>query len=229
MEWGPLNGAPEEIPYLLSRLDEYGGPTSYPNYSVGWAVRRIDPGHLVHPDGPRRRQHGRHRRALAQGHRRQGEIRRQYASVIDVVPTILEAVGIPEPKIVNGAEQTPMAGVSAWRTPSTTPTHRNGTRPSTTRSPATAASTTTAGWPRSSTAAPWEPAPRGVGFDQDRWELYHMAEDFGLAHDLADQHPEKLEEMKALFHAGGHQVRRLPARRPRLRAAQPRRGRAAPT
>ena len=112
VEWGPLNNAPEDIPYLLSRLDEYGGPASYPNYSVGWAVAGATPatwciqmahgggnmaGMVVHwPDRIKTK----------------GEIRRQYHHVIDVVPTILEAVGVVEPRIVNGAEQTPMAGVS---------------------------------------------------------------------------------------------------------------------
>ena len=47
--------------------------------------------------------------------------------------------------------------------------------------------------------APWEPTPRHDSFDDDEWELYHMAEDFGLAKDLAAQLPEKVEEMKRLF------------------------------
>ena len=35
-----------------------------------------------------------------------------------------------------------------------------------------------------------------------------MAEDFGLANDLAAQLPEKLEEMQALFHPGGDEEQR---------------------
>ena len=42
-EWSALNGAPEDIPYLLSRLDEYGGPNSYPNYSIAWAMAGATP------------------------------------------------------------------------------------------------------------------------------------------------------------------------------------------
>jgi arylsulfatase A-like enzyme len=42
-EWSNLNSAPEDIPYLLSRLDEYGGPNSYPNYAVGWAMAGSTP------------------------------------------------------------------------------------------------------------------------------------------------------------------------------------------
>ena len=94
---GPsLNDAPEDVPYLLSRLDEYGGPNSYPNYAVGWAMAGATPatwaitmahgggnnaGMVVH---------------WPKGIKAKGEIRRQYTSVIDVVPTILEAVGIPD-------------------------------------------------------------------------------------------------------------------------------------
>ena len=112
VEWGPLNNAPEDIPYLLSRLDEYGGPASYPNYSVGWAVAGATPatwciqmahgggnmaGMVVHwPD--RIKIQGRDPPPVPPRHRRR--------------PTILEAVGVVEPRIVNGAEQTPMAGVS---------------------------------------------------------------------------------------------------------------------
>ena len=122
------------------------------------------------------------------------------ASVIDIVPTILEAVGMPEPKVVKGAEQTPMAGVSmaysfddgdAPERHTTQYNEVSGNR-----------SIYHDGWLAAVVhRAPWEPAPRVGELRQDRWELYHMAEDFGLAHDLADQYPEKLEEMKALFHA----------------------------
>ena len=41
-----------------------------------------------------------------------GGIRRQFHHLIDVVPTILESVGVPEPTRVNGVDQKPMEGVS---------------------------------------------------------------------------------------------------------------------
>jgi len=112
MEWSPLNDVPEDIPYLLSRLDEYGGPKSYPNYSVGWAVAGSTPatwcifmshasgniaGAVVH---------------RPQGIKAKGEKRQQYTHLIDIAPTSLEAAGFPEPKAVNGAERIPMAGTS---------------------------------------------------------------------------------------------------------------------
>ena len=77
-----------------------------------------------------------------------GGIRTQFHHVIDVVPTILEAIGIPQPTMVNGIAQRPMTA-SAWPTPGTrpTPTPPRRARPSISRSSATAPSTTTAGWP----------------------------------------------------------------------------------
>ena len=41
-----------------------------------------------------------------------GEVRSQWHHVIDVAPTILEAAGLPQPRVVNGTPQTPIEGVS---------------------------------------------------------------------------------------------------------------------
>ena len=77
-----------------------------------------------------------------------GGIRHQFHHVIDVVPTILEAAGIRQPKVVDGIEQSPIEGVSMgtrWTRP--TRRRRRRTRPSTSRCSATTRSTTTAGSP----------------------------------------------------------------------------------
>jgi arylsulfatase A-like enzyme len=50
--------------------------------------------------------------SLAEGHQGKNEIRTQFGHVIDVAPTILEAIGLPEPKVVNGTPQIPMEGTS---------------------------------------------------------------------------------------------------------------------
>ena len=91
-EWSNLNDAPEDIPYLKTRMVEYGGPNSYPNYSVAWAMAGSTPatwcinacqgggqnqGMVIRWPG---------------GIKSKGEIRRQYTHLIDVGPTILEAV-----------------------------------------------------------------------------------------------------------------------------------------
>ena len=195
----PLNGAPEDIPYLLSRLDEYGGEKSYPNYSVGWACAGATPAtwciQMAHGGGNMAGMVVHWPKGIAA----KGELRRQYASLIDIVPTILEAVGVPEPKVVNGHEQTPMAGVSmrycVRRRP--TPTGRHITQYN---ECAGNRSIYHDGWLAAVVhRAPWEHTPRVDDFAKDRWELYHMDEDFGLANDLAAQHPDKVKEMQDLF------------------------------
>ena len=89
-EWSNLNSAPEDIPYLLSRLDEYGGPNSYPNYAVvGYG--RVYSRNLRHQCLPRRWTESGHGDLVAQGFKSKGEVRKQYTHLIDVGPTILEA------------------------------------------------------------------------------------------------------------------------------------------
>ncbi|MET4029620.1 arylsulfatase A-like enzyme [Bradyrhizobium sp. JR7.2] len=198
-EWSNLNDTPEDIPYLKTRMDEYGGPNSYPNYSVAWAMAGSTPatwcinacqgggqnqGMVIRWPG---------------GIKSKGEIRRQYTHLIDVGPTILEAVGIPEPKIVNGVEQIPMAGTSmiySFDDAAAKDRHTvqynecSGNR-----------SIYKDGWMACVMhRAPWESSPRVDDYAKDKWELYNVAVDFGQATDLAAQNPAKLKELQDLFH-----------------------------
>jgi hypothetical protein len=133
------------------------------------------------------------------GIKAKGEKRRQYHHLIDIVPTVLDAVGIPEPKIVNGVEQIKLPGVSmrysfddanAKDRHITQYTEVHGNR-----------SIYHDGWLAATIHfALWEPQLRTNDFSKDKWELYNLREDFGQANDLAAKEPKKLEEMKALFH-----------------------------
>jgi len=198
-EWSNLNSAPEDIPYLLSRLDEYGGPSSYPNYAVGWAMAGSTPATwcINACQGG-----GKNQGMLIRWPKRinaKGEIRRQYTHLIDIGPTILEAVGIPEPKMVNGVEQIPMAGVTmsylfdnanAQDRHITQYNECSGNR-----------SIYHDGWMACVMhRAPWEDHPRVDDYAKDKWELYHVARDFGQATDLAAQNPGKLKQLQDLFH-----------------------------
>jgi N-sulphoglucosamine sulphohydrolase, C-terminal len=132
------------------------------------------------------------------GIKAKNEVRSQFHHVIDIAPTVLEAAGLPEPKSVNGVAQRPIEGVSMVYS-------FNDAR-------AKDRHTTQYfeifcnraiyhdGWVAATVhKVPWEPAPRVDSFDKDRWELYHVDEDFSQANDLAAKHPEKLKELKALF------------------------------
>ena len=114
-EMAALNGmAGLETPeFLVSKIDDFGGPEAYNHYAVGWAHAMDTPyqwtkqvashwggtrnGTIVHwPNGIEAK----------------GEVRSQFHHVIDVAPTILEAAGLPHPTIVNSVQQAPMEGVS---------------------------------------------------------------------------------------------------------------------
>ena len=97
-------------------------------------------------------------------------------------------------------------------TRSTPPTRPRRRRRSTTRCSAPAASGIK-GW---KAVAEHGPVPLNLGkFDEDRWQLFHTDEDRAEAHDLAEQHPEKLEELKALWLEEAEALRRPAAQRPR--------------
>lgn len=198
-EWSNLNSAPEDIPYLKTRMHEYGTPVSYPNYSVGWAMAGSTPATWC----INACQGGGQNQGMVirwpKGFKAKGEIRHQYTHLIDIAPTILEAAGIPEPKWVNGVEQTPMAGSSisysfddgkAKDQHVTQYNECSGNR-----------SIYHDGWLACVMhRAPWENHPRVKNFEDDVWELYNVVEDFGQANNLADKHPEKLKELQELFH-----------------------------
>jgi len=132
----------------------------------------------------------------------EGGIRWQFHHVIDIVPTILEASGIPAPKVVDGLEQKPIEGVSMLYTFD----KQNADAPSTHKTQYFEVTGDHAiyhdGWIASSKvvdppwnnsgAAPADPA----GYP---WELYNMGNDWTQYTDVAAKYPEKLKEMEALF------------------------------
>jgi arylsulfatase A-like enzyme len=193
-----FNGVQEKVPDLLKVIDKWGGPETYPHMAAGWSVAFDAPfgwmkqmasdfggtrnGMVVH--WPKRI-------------RAKGELRTQFGHVIDVAPTILEAAGLPEPKVVNGTPQIPMEGTSlvytfddakAMERHLTQYFEIAGNR-----------AIYHEGWlARTIHKAPWEGKPRRP-LAEDTWELYDVRNDFSLSTDLAAKDPKRLEEMKALF------------------------------
>lgn len=93
--------------------DKVGGPESYPHYPVGWALAMDTPYQWTkqvasHYGGTRNG-------LIVHWPARindKGGMRHQWHHVIDVVPTILEVTGLPEPYSVDGVAQKPIEGVS---------------------------------------------------------------------------------------------------------------------
>jgi arylsulfatase len=195
-----LNGAAalETPEFVEARIDEFGTPTAYNHYAVGWAHAMDTPyqwtkqvashwggtrnGTIVH--WPR-------------GFDARGEIRSQFHHVIDIAPTVLEAAGIPQPTSVDGVEQHPIEGTSmAYSFDGATEDDRRTTQYF---EMFCNRGIYHEGWTavtRHST--PWMVAASLPAFDDDVWELYEPG-DWSQAHDRAAEMPEKLAELQALW------------------------------
>ncbi|NVK41930.1 MAG: arylsulfatase [Oceanospirillaceae bacterium] len=192
------NGIPDTIEGQLPEIDEIGGPAHENHYPVGWAWAGSSPFQWMkrvpsHFGGTRNGMIVSWPAKISDG----GGIRTQFHHVVDIAPTILEATGIPEPKVVNGTEQTPMAGVSMEY--SFDDAKAPGTRHTQYFETGGHRALYHDGWVAASFhGAPWV-LTGSVGFDNNTWELYNIDEDFSEAHDLAAENPEKLAELQALF------------------------------
>jgi arylsulfatase A-like enzyme len=214
-----FNNAPEPLEDSVKAIDELGGPTAFNHYPWGWTwagntpFRRwkretyrggtTDP-FIVHwPAGIKSR----------------GEIRDHYAHIIDMVPTILEALGVEPPATIRGVTQSPIHGVSFLHTfddADAATLHRTqyfemfGHR-----------AIDHDGW---RAVCPWPGASfaeaSGAVFgtpitaetlgklDDGGWELYHVAEDPAETQNLAGERRDKLIEMISLWYvqAGKYDV-----------------------
>jgi arylsulfatase A-like enzyme len=199
-EVGQAAPEPESLPFLLSMMDKLGSDQTYNHYPVGWAHAMDTPFQWTkqvasHFGGTRNGM------CLSWPNRikAQHEIRSQFSHVIDIVPTILEAVGVQVPVVLNGTTQKPLDGVSMVYTfdDAKAPTRHNtqyfeiaGNR-----------GLYEDGWVASTTPLrlPWQVA--GVEPDPDDfpWELYNVARDFSQSNNLAKQNPKKLQDLEALF------------------------------
>jgi arylsulfatase A-like enzyme len=125
------------------------------------------------------------------GIKAKNEIRAQFGHVIDVAPTVLQAIGLPEPKSVNGVKQIPMEGTSlAYTFENAKAKERHTTQYF---EVAGNRAIYHDGWyARTIHRAPWEPKPRRPLKDNSAWELYDVRTDFSLANDLAAKNPKKV-------------------------------------
>jgi len=194
-----LNGIVGKADQMMSHFDDWGGPTTFPHFAIGWAWAGNTPfqwtKQVASHFGGTRNGMVLHWPDRVKAH---GEVRSQFHHVIDVAPTVLEAAGLPEPTRVNGVEQRPMDGVSMLYT----------------LDDAKAADRRVTqyfemfgnraiyhdGWVAAARhSIPWLAGAKLPDLKDDVWELYHVSEDFSQADDLAEQNPEKLKELQELF------------------------------
>jgi arylsulfatase A-like enzyme len=201
-EMANFNGmaALETQEFMLSKMDDFGSPSSYNHYSVGWAWAMDTPfqwtkqvashwggtrnGTIVH---------------WPNGIEESGGLRSQFTHVIDLAPTILEAAGLPEPTMVNGVMQSPMEGTSMLYSfnEADSPERHDlqyfemfGNR-----------GIYYKGWSAvTKHRTPWVMVGGVIpAFDDDIWELYDGSSDYSQARNLVAVHPDLLAKLQRLW------------------------------
>ncbi|MET0736451.1 MAG: arylsulfatase [Microbacterium sp.] len=187
----------EDDAYLIEHKDDLGTPRSYNHYAIGWAHAMDTPYQWTkqvasHWGGTRNGTIV----SWPNGIAARGEIRNQFAHVIDVAPTVLAAAGIPEPSTINGVTQRPYEGTpmnytfddaDADERHTTQYFEMVGNR-----------AIFHKGWTAvAKHKYPWLGSDHGL--DEDVWELYNVEEDWTQSNDLAAQEPERLAHLQRLF------------------------------
>ena len=187
-----VNRVEPSVAENLKHLDDWGSVRSFPNYSWGWAWAGNTP--------LRRWKRYLHQGGMSdplivhwpKGIAARGEVRGQYVHVVDMAPTLLEALGLEAPAVLNGVAQRPIEGVSFAHTfnDAAAPSHKRVQYYEMIASRALWAD----GWKAVVEQPQGDPLTEEMLAAQ-KWELYHVERDFSECEDLADRHPEKLAEL----------------------------------
>jgi arylsulfatase A-like enzyme len=198
-ELASLLGIDLGLKSVINRIEEIGGPTSEPHVPVGWAWAMDAPFQWTKQVASH---FGGTRNPLIvhwpKGIKAKGEQRIQFHHVIDVVPTILEACKLPEPRTVNGIAQKPIEGVSMlYSFDNAKAKDRRTTQYFEMKANRAIYQD---GWVACSRfGAPWDRGKGGDDYSKAPWELYYIDEDFSQANDLAAKMPDKLKDLQARF------------------------------
>ena len=189
-----FGGYPDDLEQNLAMIDELGSPNTYNHYPTGWATAFSTPYKMF-------------KRYTYQGGvcdplvihwpagiTAKGEVRHQYYHCTDIVPTIYDVCGVTMPEVYNGVKQDPLSGVSMRSSfnDADAPTEKAtqyyemfGSR-----------GIWHKGW---KAVAEHGPTSGMSHFEDDVWQLFHTDVDRSEAHDLAQENPGKVEELKALW------------------------------
>jgi arylsulfatase len=193
-----LNGIVGRADQMMEHVDDWGGPTTFPHFAIGWAWAGNTPFQWTKQVASH---FGGTRNGMVvhwpEGIKGDGSVRSQFHHVVDVAPTVLEAAKIPQPRAVNGVAQRPMDGISMLY--SFADAKANDRRTTQYFEMFGNRAIYHEGWMASTRhSIPWLMAPLPPVKD-DVWELYHVAEDFSQANDLAKKNPAKLAELQTVF------------------------------
>jgi arylsulfatase A-like enzyme len=197
---GPYNLRREPIEEKIARIDDIGGPDTHSNFPLGWAMAANTPLRRY-----KQNTHGGGIRdplvmSWPQGLAGRGELRHQFCHACDLVPTLLDVVGVKPSETINGVKQMPLEGTS----------FAASLRDSNAPAKAAAQYFEMFGH-RGLVQGGWKAVafhPPGADFEQDKWELFHLDRDFSETDDLTEKEPARLKAMIAEWwkQAEAHQV-----------------------
>jgi arylsulfatase A-like enzyme len=195
-------GLPENMADNMARIRDLGGWRSYNHYPWGWAWAGNTPFRLwkryTWLGGTRTPLVIRFPREIADP----GAVRGQFLHIIDLMPTVLDVCGVEPPSVVDGIDQQPIDGVSARRTLA------DGSSPAlrTTQYFEMLGSRAIYhdGWKATTDhvaeLVPDEQMLEGSrDFDDDRWSLFRLSDDFSEANDRAAERPDLVTQLTALW------------------------------
>ena len=204
-EMAVVNGVIPTVEQNMKFYDAWGTDQTYPHYAVGWAWALDTP----YPWTKEVASHfGGTRNGMAMAWpariKEAGGIRNQFHHVIDIVPTILEAAGLPQPGTVNGIAQKPIEGVSMTYTWDQDGASAPGRRITQYFEMFGSRALYQDGWIASAPPKnpPWElglgklPTDVMNGFP---WQLYNLNKDWTQANDLAANMSDKLRDLQQMF------------------------------
>ena len=216
-EIAAISGIWEDYKSILKHKDELDTWKTHNHYPIGWA-------HAMDTPFQWTKQVASHYGGTRNGMvifwpariKDAGGIRSQWHHTVDIVPTILDVAGLQQPSVVNGVAQKPIEGVSL------TYSFDDAKAPTTRRTQYFEMFGNRAvyhdGWLACTTPklAPWEDVamfPQAAQVDVIsgyKWELYHVADDFSEAVNLAEQNPDKLHQLQLLFYSEAARYNVLP-------------------
>ena len=191
-----INGIPDDMAENLAKIDDLGGPNTYNHYPNGWAMAfntpfkmwkryefnggTSDPCIISWPKGVKAR----------------GELRTQYHHAIDLVPTILDVLGVEPPATIKGHTQTHFDGVSMRSS------FDDPDAPSTRSTQFFSMLGSRGIWHNGWKAITNHPTISGwSNFGDDEWELYHTDVDRSERRNLAAEEPGRLRDLINLWYA----------------------------
>jgi arylsulfatase len=205
-----FNNVPELLEDNLARIDEIGGPKHFNHFPAGWAWAMSTPFQWTKQIASHL---GGVRNPLVVSWpariRDKGGVRSQFGHVIDITPTIYEAVGITAPTGLNGTPQKPIEGVSMVYTfDSAQAAGRHRTQYF--EMFVNRGIFADGWWAASRANIPWEGAAPDIDPDTVAWELYNLDEDFSQARNLAASQPARLRQLQDLWWAEAARYNVLP-------------------